>query len=541
MMPSVVNVSASTAKNPVPPPQPQQQQPGLTFAKPFSGIAQESIGSGVVVTTDGYILTNYHVIEQARHINVTVFNDMGTKRYHADVIGRDEMKDLALLKITPARPLTPAALGNSEIAQVGDSVIAIGSPFGLDQTVSKGIISGKNKVVNIGGTIHKGLLQTDAAINRGNSGGPLVDENGYVIGINTAIYTTTSAFAGVGFAVTVKHAKDFLEEFITLPKVRPNRNAQGIAVAAKTAPPIAADAVIAHEDRGDCAVCHKILPATKAVGFGLGPEGRNGPDAANRFSFTPGGAIGLPAAAAAAGQVGDNAVGVAMKPLDKANIKRLESPVREGVLVVATQPQGPLARAGIRPDDIIFKLDGRRVGNPDIFTRVMAGFAPGETIRVSIVRGGDRKDLSMLVEGSGGVQTVAMQQPMQQTIQRPVQQTIQRPMQQPAGAQPRKKAGLVPARTEFEWMGLEMTPINGKTTAGKPGVRGKAGGLVAEVDVGSAAARAGIKAKDIIVAINGKPVGTAAALDKAIKDVAGQAGVLLEVERNGQRMFTVLQ
>ena len=271
MMPSVVNVSASSAKNPVPGTQggPNAKQPGLKFARPFSGIAQESIGSGVIITKDGYVLTNFHVIEQARHISVTVFNSLGTKRYHADVIGRNEMRDLALLKITPDRALAPAALGDSGKMQVGDSVITIGSPFGLDQTVSKGIVSGKNKVVNIGGTIHKGLLQTDAAINRGNSGGPLVSRDGSVIGINTAIYTTTSAFAGVGFAVPMKIAKEFLEEYIRVPNVKPDLlGAQMVALpvaAANGAPPIAANSNMPHGDRGACESCHDILPATQAM------------------------------------------------------------------------------------------------------------------------------------------------------------------------------------------------------------------------------------------------------------------------------------
>ncbi|MBF0587879.1 MAG: trypsin-like peptidase domain-containing protein [Magnetococcales bacterium] len=291
MMPSVVNVSASSAKPAAPPAKDAQgnpTRPRLRFANPFSGVAMESIGSGIIVTAGGHILTNYHVVENARQIHVTVFNELGTKRYHAMLVNSDPMRDLSLLKVEPETPLVPAALGNSEQIQVGDPVIAIGSPFGLDQTVSKGIISSKRKVVSIGDVVHRGLLQTDAAINRGNSGGPLVGLDGRLVGVNTAIFTSTDAFSGVGFAVPVSQARKFLEEQINLPDVpAPNlKPPAGMAVtpvamarnrAAEMgrqtqttgAPPIAADAALPHDDRGPCQNCHQILPPSKPLKQGV--------------------------------------------------------------------------------------------------------------------------------------------------------------------------------------------------------------------------------------------------------------------------------
>ncbi|MBF0448121.1 MAG: trypsin-like peptidase domain-containing protein [Magnetococcales bacterium] len=600
IMPSVVNVSATNAKNPVQTnaDAPGAPQAGLKFAHPFSGIAQESIGSGIIVTKDGYVLTNFHVIEQARHISVTVFNSLGTKRYFADVIGQDETRDLALLKITPERSLYPAALGNSDRVQVGDSVIAIGSPFGLDQTVSKGILSGRNKVVNIGGNIHKGLMQTDAAINRGNSGGPLVDQTGSVIGINTAIYTTTSAFSGVGFAVPMNMARDFLDDFIQVPNVKPDlkRGAvRGVAVAAPNgappimanaimphgdrgpcescheilpstqpvaavnngAPPIMANAIMPHGDRGPCESCHEILPSTQPIRFGLGPngDGRHGPGHLNQFAFSPGGAIGLPAAMAT--NIASS-LGFSLSPLDQANAQRLNSPVPGGILVVDVGIGSAAERSGFLSDDIIFKLDGRRLSQLDLFEASLANFDPGEMVRISIVREGQRMDLNLPIERPG-VQTVALQQPQQMTfagagaetgnLSPPAQQQmVVNPANEPPPV-PAKQGGMAPARTEFEWMGMEMTPISpgqGAKTAANP--QGKAtntplkrGALVADVDVGSAAQRAGIKRNDVLVAINGHVVDTAGALDKQIKAATGQAGVLLEIDRSGQRMFTVLQ
>ncbi|MBF0368412.1 MAG: trypsin-like peptidase domain-containing protein, partial [Magnetococcales bacterium] len=277
LMPSVVNVSAtSQAQSQVGPP--KSGLPGLRFANPRSGMSLESIGSGVIVTRDGHVLTNFHVVEAAKHVFVTVFNEQGTMRLPAEVLRLDESRDLALLKIQTDVTLTPAPLGRGQPLHVGDSVVAIGSPFGLDQTVSKGIISGKRKAVNIGGILHKGLLQTDAAINRGNSGGPLANINGYVIGVNTAIYTTTSAFSGVGFAVPIDSAIEFMEEAIRLPQVHPNASRVigqvvpgGRPIAARPPPPITADAALPHEDRGPCANCHDVLPAGATIPIAARP------------------------------------------------------------------------------------------------------------------------------------------------------------------------------------------------------------------------------------------------------------------------------
>src|SRR5215831_5090730 len=159
--------------------------------------ADHSLGSGVIVDKRGYILTNNHVIEQATKIQVQLNGD--TTRYTAKLVGADEDTDLAVIKIDANKELPIAKLGNSDGVQVGDWVLAIGSPFGLQATVTAGIVSAKDR----GGIGHQfqRFLQTDAAINPGNSGGPLVDLAGEVIGINTAIITGSRGYEGVGFAL----------------------------------------------------------------------------------------------------------------------------------------------------------------------------------------------------------------------------------------------------------------------------------------------------------------------------------------------------
>jgi serine protease Do len=159
--------------------------------------ADRSLGSGVIVDKRGYILTNNHVVEQATKIQVQLNGD--TTRYTAKLVGVDEDTDLAVIKIDANKDLAVAKLGNSDGVQVGDWVLAIGSPFGLQATVTAGIISAKDRT-NIGQQFQR-FLQTDAAINPGNSGGPLVDLSGQVIGINTAIITGSRGYEGVGFAL----------------------------------------------------------------------------------------------------------------------------------------------------------------------------------------------------------------------------------------------------------------------------------------------------------------------------------------------------
>lgn len=159
--------------------------------------AERSLGSGVIVDKRGFILTNHHVIEQATKIQVQLNND--STRYTAKVVGVDEETDLAVIKIEAGKDLATARLGNSDGVQVGDWVLAIGSPFGLQATVTAGIISAKDRP-GMGRQFQR-FLQTDAAINPGNSGGPLINLAGEVIGINTAIMTGGRGYEGVGFAL----------------------------------------------------------------------------------------------------------------------------------------------------------------------------------------------------------------------------------------------------------------------------------------------------------------------------------------------------
>jgi serine protease Do len=185
------------------------------------------LGSGFIVDPKGYILTNNHVVENATRIQVTLPKD--TNKYTAKLIGTDPELDLAVLKINADRELPTLHMGNSDAIETGDWVVAIGSPFGLDQTMTAGIISAKGRELNDPGHQLQRFLQTDAAINRGNSGGPLLNIHGEVIGINTMIASGTGNFEGIGFALPSNLAVNSYNQIIKTGKV--SRGAIGVQFA----------------------------------------------------------------------------------------------------------------------------------------------------------------------------------------------------------------------------------------------------------------------------------------------------------------------
>jgi serine protease Do len=259
--PSVVNINTeSTIKNPhrgrrsVRPDPDQDQDQGQGeddnpfqdfFDKIFPGqggdagnIRQRSLGSGVIVDSKGYIVTNRHVVEKADRIRVKLQDENPASPGHdAKLVGMDQETDLAVIKIDMERPLPAAKLGNSDGMEVGDWVLAIGSPFGLQETVTAGIVSAKGRNI-VPNRQFQSFIQTDAAINPGNSGGPLVNMAGEVIGINTAILTETSSYAGVGFAMPSNTVATVYNQLIG-PEHRVARGSIGIEFSSQPNPAIA--------------------------------------------------------------------------------------------------------------------------------------------------------------------------------------------------------------------------------------------------------------------------------------------------------------
>ncbi len=203
MSPSVVNITSTTIVQDF-----------------FSAYQSQGSGSGSILDKEGHILTNFHVVQDARSIEVALANN---KSYKASFVGADPDNDLAVIQIkAPAAELTPIPLGASKELFVGQKVLAIGNPFGLDRTLTTGIVSGLSRPIRseMTGRLIDGVIQTDAAINPGNSGGPLLDSHGRMIGINTMIYSPSGGSVGIGFAVPVEAAKRIVPDILAYGRVR---------------------------------------------------------------------------------------------------------------------------------------------------------------------------------------------------------------------------------------------------------------------------------------------------------------------------------
>ncbi|MEW6219801.1 MAG: trypsin-like peptidase domain-containing protein [Thermodesulfobacteriota bacterium] len=532
VQPSVVNISAlrpDIAEPPAGQKQPDgSANPGgsvFRFIDPLAGASMKSIGSGVIMTEDGAILTNYHVVQQSDQIYVTCFGEQGSSRYPAEVVHLDEQVDLALLKIRPVAPLPTATLGDSELLSIGDQVLAMGSPFGLAQSVSQGIISGKRDAIVIEGITHRDLLQTDAAINQGNSGGPLVNMQGQVVGINTAIYTPNGAFAGVGFAVPAATVREFLHDLIALPEPAawpgsggsPRPGFAKIA-AAGAPPPIAPGAVPVHSDRGPCQLCHQVVGGPTAAALPPQPM-----------------STAMAAPAGEAGMLGYPVLyGAAVRPVDSIIANHFGQPENSGVFVCNVLPGSPAAQAGLQAGDIIVKHNGRRCQTPTSLFASMASPDGGRT-RLGIIRSGRRQEVVLQ-------QAAPRQEAMLPAAQVQPPATTDQTLAALPSAAPAADSAIpapVPSPQEWEWMGMELVPAEAALATGQ-GATATECIVVKEISARSKAELAGVQVNDVLVSINRLPVRSTADLSTILSALSPLDGVLLELERASQRVYATL-
>ncbi|MDP2368936.1 trypsin-like peptidase domain-containing protein [Rhodoferax sp.] len=300
-----INTSKAARRNP------RAEDPWFKFFFGDQGSEpQAGLGSGVIVSADGYILTNNHVVEGADAIEV-VLND--SRRAQAKVIGTDPDTDLAILKVALDK-LPVITMGSSDALQVGDQVLAIGNPFGVGQTVTSGIVSamGRNQ---LGINTFENFIQTDAAINPGNSGGALVDTNGNLLGINTAIYSRSGGNMGIGFAIPVSTARLVMDGIV--------------------------------KD----------------------------------------------------GQVTRGWIGVEPNELSAELAETFDVKARQGVIITGVLQNGPAARAGIRPGDVITRVAGRPVSNVLELLSGVAALKPGTASAFDVIR----RDEQMVLQVTPGV------------------------------------------------------------------------------------------------------------------------------------------
>jgi serine protease Do len=376
--------------------------------RPERELPQRGLGSGVIVDPSGVALTNAHVVEGATEIEVVTADG---KKPKAKVVGVDRKTDLAVLRLEGPGPFPAVTLGDSSQMQVGDWVLAIGSPFGLHQTVSAGIISGKSRVIGQGR--YDDFLQTDAAINPGNSGGPLVNMSGEVIGINTAILSRTGGSIGIGFAIPSGVAQHVYRELLAKGKV--TRGWLGVTIQPLT--PELAKGFGLQEPTG--ALIAEVINDSPAEKAGLRPgdiilefdrkkvghtrelqravtradPGKTAPMTVWRDKAEKSLTVRLgemPEDRIAAGverAVPKMMLGMEVRPLTPDLAWQLDVRSDTGVVVVSVHPDGPSARAGVRSGDVILEVNHERIRALGDFERVVKGVEPGEHVTLLLQRG----------------------------------------------------------------------------------------------------------------------------------------------------------
>jgi serine protease Do len=367
---------------------------------------QRSLGSGFIINRDGYILTNNHVIENADEIVVKLTNE---KEYKAKVVGRDPKTDLALIKIDDAPDLTAVTLGDSDELRVGEWVMAIGNPFGLDHTVTAGIVSAKGRYIGQGS--YDNFIQTDAAINPGNSGGPLINLKGEVVGINSAIFSRAGGNIGIGFAIPVNLAKELLPELQTKGKV--TRGWLGVLIQKVT--PDIADSLGLKEAKGALvADVMKDGPAEEA-GIKVGDvivefDGHAVKDSTELpllVARTPVGKTvklavlrdkGRETMSVTIGELKEEeevvaggkeeGFGLTVQPLTPDIAESLGlGPDIKGVVVSAVEPGSPADDAGLHRGDVILEVNREAVKDVASYRKALKGTAKGKSVLLLVRRG----------------------------------------------------------------------------------------------------------------------------------------------------------
>ena len=420
--PSVVNVSVrikrEAAENP---PSPEAEERFREFFGPelFERFFRRrppreegrAAGSGVIVDARGYILTNNHVVENAAEIEVRLSDD---RKFKATLVGRDARTDLAVLKLeNPGAPLPVAELGDSDRIRVGQWAVAIGNPFGLDRTVTAGIISATGRT-HVGVATYEAFIQTDASINPGNSGGPLLNLDGRVVGINTAI---VSSGQGIGFAIPINMARDIMTQLIARGRVV--RGWLGVVIQDLT-PELSASfgvkedagVLVADVMKDGPAEAAGLKPGDVILDFAGSPikdvldlqkrvagvePGRATPLVVMRDhkSVTLSVKIGEQPSDDAE-EAGDDILGLSVEPLTPETARQNRLSARGGLLVTDVTPGSPGAAAGIKPGDAILEVNRRPVNDADALKQAVSALKPGESVPVYLQRGGGSNEYVML-------------------------------------------------------------------------------------------------------------------------------------------------
>jgi serine protease Do len=453
-----------------------------------SGEASQS-ASGIIVHRLGYILTNNHVVEGAENIVVTLSYDQLIKSYSAKIFDSRPDLDLAIIKInsTGKEVFTPAPLGDSDRVYIGQEVVAIGNPFGLTQSASSGIVSNANRTLTSGNRVFDGLIQTDASINPGSSGGALVSQQAEVIGINTAIYSPTQAFSGISFAVPINQAKRAFPDLIEIvqsPLARPNAQA---AKANTNRPRISAPAAM-----------NLQMMAAKST-----PRRRCW-------------------------------LGISAYPVDSVVARELDLPTQHGVLVNRVVGNSPAAKAGLMRGDVIYRADYKRIKDENMLWSLLASKKAGDNVKISVFRNGNKKVfVATLQPEPPNVSTLSPNAPQGSSA-------FQTDATVPTGTlpSPREQNAAGKKFIEGHWLGLEVIPLTAELATEYQIPRGETGVLVDEVTL--EAAESGILAGDMVQSIRGFPTPDLEAFFLATHRVQEEERAQVGISRRGSKMKFVM-
>ncbi len=396
------------------------------------GMRQQSLGSGVIVDPNGYIITNFHVVDKADQIKVNLMGDPPSVSYDAKVVGVDRETDLAVIKIEAGKKLPAAKLGNSESMNPGDWVLAMGSPFGLQSTVTAGIVSAVGRDIVPGRQFQK-FIQTDAAINPGNSGGPLVNMNGEVIGINTAIYTESQGYQGVGFAMPSNTVAKVYNALIG-PEHKVTRGSIGIEFNRDPNPALMRSFGIKNG-----VIVQSVSPNGPAAKGGVqvgdaittinGKPISTGDELVNEISETAPGStvklgvvrdkkpmeisvtvgdrnklwgtrLGLEEPQAEEEAPKESKLGVSVKNLTPNQMQALNLPKGQGVQVTDVKPGGFADSVGLSRGDIILQVNKQNVPDEATFSKLQTTLKSGQDVVFLVKPRGTRDNSTVFLAGT---------------------------------------------------------------------------------------------------------------------------------------------
>jgi serine protease Do len=420
--PIVVNISTTQLikrQNP-PRPSPFGDDSLNEFWRKFFGdpsfegpLRRRGLGSGFIIDRAGTILTNNHVVQDAEKIIVKLHDN---QEFDGKVIGRDPRTDIAVVKIEAKQDLPVAALGDSDRLEVGEWIIAMGSPFGLANTVTAGIVSAKGRWIGAGP--YDDFIQTDASINPGNSGGPLVNSHGEIVGVNTAIFSRTGANVGIGFAIPINLVKELLPELKTKGKV--SRGWLGVSIQRVT--PEIAEGLAIDKPRG--ALVAGVVEGSPAAEAGIKTgdviveyDGQRVDDSNQLPLLVARTDVGKSARlnilrdgkqipiTVKIGELKDEEVlasrpqpgklGLTVQNVTPEVAQSLGLDRADGVIITDVQPQSVASEAGLRRGDVIVEVDRRRIGNVVDFRKAVDTAKPGANLLFLIRRGGSSLFLAL--------------------------------------------------------------------------------------------------------------------------------------------------